>query len=875
MTWPLTARTSELARLDELAGREATAAAVLTGPAGVGKTRLLEETAARAASRGRSVQRVVCSTASAGIPFGAFGHLLPIPDGSAIDRLELLTQARRAILGAGNGSPAFLTVDDAHLLDEGSAALVHQLAVAGQATLLLTVRSGEPTPDAVRALWKDELAERIEVANLTPSEVRELIETGLDGPVEPVTVDVFSRLSQGNPLFLRELILGARDDGTLRRSSSGSWHLSGSVTPSTRLAEIVEARLERLLPPERHLAELLALAQPLQLDVLRRLCSDTTIDALEQQHVLRVVPSPSRTTVELVHPLYAEVVSDAIPHLRRQRLAGDLADALMQPGTQRPGDLLRLASLRLEAGRGGDPELFTRAARRALANFDYQLAERLAEAAVGEGADEFESSLALGKALARQNRAAEAETWFARAAAHAADDGDRTRVALARARSLFFRGHDHGRATAVLQAASEAVTDGDRLDEIEAMQALMASLLGDLPRAAQAGDRLLSRPDATPRVVRSTLAVSVFSQVLLGRFAAARTGIAFGLAAATPQDEAGDPFLAADLLRSYGAMADAYSGQVDDAVAAAREGYAEAARQRPDVAGPWGDVLCHVLILRGEVADAAAVGERTMRLIADGDPFGVGGMTLAGWAVATAIGRDLDTTETLLRRLDDTGLCGDPRPGIFADLARARAAAATGAISQGATLAYEGGMRAIAGNHLVWGSFLLHEAVRLGRPAAVVEPLREVADRVDGELIPVMAAHAEALAAGDGAALETTSDAFAACGARLHAAEAAAQAAAEHRRGQCAARARRWAARAHTLAERCQGAWSPSLAAPAEELTPREREVSLLAARGLSSKRIAAELVVSVRTVDNHLRSVYGKLGINGRDELAEVLPVG
>jgi len=55
-------------------------------------------------------------------------------------------------------------------------------------------------------------------------------------------------------------------------------------------------------------------------------------------------------------------------------------------------------------------------------------------------------------------------------------------------------------------------------------------------------------------------------------------------------------------------------------------------------------------------------------------------------------------------------------------------------------------------------------------------------------------------------------------------------------------------------------------------LTPREGEIASLAARGLSNREIAEWLVVSVRTVDNQLRSAYVKLGIGGRGELSVIL---
>jgi regulator of RNase E activity RraA len=51
-------------------------------------------------------------------------------------------------------------------------------------------------------------------------------------------------------------------------------------------------------------------------------------------------------------------------------------------------------------------------------------------------------------------------------------------------------------------------------------------------------------------------------------------------------------------------------------------------------------------------------------------------------------------------------------------------------------------------------------------------------------------------------------------------------------------------------------------------LTQRERLVATLAARGLTNSEIAERLVISVRTVGNHLHSVYAKLGVSGRREL-------
>jgi DNA-binding NarL/FixJ family response regulator len=54
-----------------------------------------------------------------------------------------------------------------------------------------------------------------------------------------------------------------------------------------------------------------------------------------------------------------------------------------------------------------------------------------------------------------------------------------------------------------------------------------------------------------------------------------------------------------------------------------------------------------------------------------------------------------------------------------------------------------------------------------------------------------------------------------------------------------------------------------------DELTPREREVAQLAARGLSNRRIGETLVIAEKTAANHLLNALGKLDVHSRGELA------
>ena len=51
-------------------------------------------------------------------------------------------------------------------------------------------------------------------------------------------------------------------------------------------------------------------------------------------------------------------------------------------------------------------------------------------------------------------------------------------------------------------------------------------------------------------------------------------------------------------------------------------------------------------------------------------------------------------------------------------------------------------------------------------------------------------------------------------------------------------------------------------------LSPREKEVAHLAARGYSNAQIAEELFISVETVKRHMATIFEKLGIESRREL-------
>ncbi|MBO0884136.1 MAG: ATP-binding protein, partial [Mycobacterium sp.] len=173
---------------------------VLVGDEGAGKSTLARAIAEAVGSHGLTVRYVLGTETSKLVPLSAFYWLLTVD--AAREPAMMLATAQRTLEKQEN----VLVVDDAHLLDPLSATLVYHLASGGNTRLIVTIRSGSTVPDAVTALWKEQLLLRLRIKALTWQQTEELARKVLGNAVETRLTNELHGRTAGNPLMLRGLL---------------------------------------------------------------------------------------------------------------------------------------------------------------------------------------------------------------------------------------------------------------------------------------------------------------------------------------------------------------------------------------------------------------------------------------------------------------------------------------------------------------------------------------------------------------------------------------------------------------------------------------------------------------------------------------------
>jgi DNA-binding CsgD family transcriptional regulator/tetratricopeptide (TPR) repeat protein len=864
--FPLVGRGLELDRIVSGVTGPGPCAFVLAGAAGVGKSRRAAEAARTAAKLGHTTTaHVIATRSAASIPFGPFAAFLPASEDLRPERLGLLRQAGAAIAERAGPRRLVLVVDDAHLLDDGSAALVHQMVLEGSCSVLATVRTPGPAPDTVTALWKEGLAERIDLGVLTEEEVQEVAAGALGGPVAAASVRRLWQVSGGNALYVRELLVGAVGSGALE-DDRGIWTLRLPLTAPDRLIELVAARLEGLAPDTVAALEILAAGEPLGLALLESMTVPEALEDAERQALIEVGQDGMRSQARLAHPVYGEVLRRRTPRSRLRKIYRSLAEAVEGTGMRRREDLLHVGRWLLEGGAQREPVLLTEAARRARQMFDMDLAARLARAAFESGGG-VQAGIVLGEAEFSSGRTLQAEAILAGLIPLCASDAELASVANARAHVFGNLMGDPATAAAVLDEALSAITDPAARLRLS-VRAAMNRLFAGEPQAAL-GAVAASLDSDDPEIACRSSYISSVALALMGRWQEAVPIAKHGLEihrhwrARTQLPEA--QLIGAVLGHAAGghlsrAEADATSGFQSCIAAGDKEGQASFCLLRG-----W------VWVSQGRLATASQAFREGASINRDLRDVIALRWCLGGLALAEGMQGHRDEALAAVAELDEM-----PPNSLtifeaeLPDRGRAWASVAAGEVSRARAILGEAARRAGSGHLLVAEAELLHDCARLGAPESAAIRLAELAATLDSKLIDAFAGHAAALVRRSAADLDSAAQGFQVLGAWLLAAEASTAAAVIYRAEGQARRASASTRMAAEFTAMCGEVRTPGLAGgpEAERLTRREREVAGLAAAGASNKEIAAKLHLSARTVENHLQSSYAKLGVTGRDQL-------
>jgi DNA-binding CsgD family transcriptional regulator len=861
--WTLVGRDDELARVAKAVRRPDRTGVVIIGPAGVGKTRLLTECLERGRHHGFAVVRARASSVATDIPFGALAALLPA-EATRGGGMDALAGARTVLRETAGERPLLLAVDDAHLLDDASALLVHQLAIDLTAFVALTVRSGEPVPDPITSLWKDDLADRIEVGTLERVDVDELLVKVLGGPVDPATETIIWQRSAGNALYLRELVVGALDAGTLT-CDDGLWRLRRDASLPPRLVDVVQDRLRHLDDDTRAALSFVAFGEPVGVLLLERIVDETTLEHLERLGLIDVSLDGRRLNARLAHPLHGEILRRETPLLEARSRRRTLADLLDGVGTNRREDGFRLAVWRLEGGGEIAAERLVRAARSAREAGDVELGERLARAASDRGGG-FAAEFELGLCLYRSGEHDGARAVLDQQEGNEPGDQEIAALAVARADAAFWGQGRQVEATQILERARDRLgSEARRAADVIAMQAMVEAHSG-------LADEAISH--ALPLVGGASGFATVEAIVAAG----------IALSAAGRSCEALElidglcgwpdlplPARAAALHVRTVVLVDL--GQLADAESSALESHRLALEMGDATSrGYSAAVLCWTYLAMGRLTAARQVAVESSALFRAAQQLVARRWALSMQLLSLALANAVEEAKELVSTLDGIGSHDGRLHEPIEQLGRAWLDAAEGRFAEArATLVAAADACERRGQHAL-AMLAVHQLGRLGAPDS--EAAARLAVRCDSPFMLAMADHVAAIDRGDAAALAASAEAFAAFGADLIAAEAAAAARDEFARAGEQQIAARWARRSRELAERCEGATTPGLDIPhvAVPLTRREREIAALVAAGRTSRAVADQLHLSVRTVENHLARVYDKLGVNSRPQLAEAL---
>jgi DNA-binding SARP family transcriptional activator len=352
-------RQSELTRLMEVVqeGRTVGRVALVTAPAGTGKSALLGEVVRRAQAEDTLCLAGGCYEERGALPFGPFhdalvdyfvsqpteslrrqlgsnsedlAQLIPelryrlqvpsLPTSSPIDRMRAFGAIHACLRSLAERGPVLVCLEDLHAADDATLQLLHYVARQTQRlplVLIGTYRSDEvrvdqPLARSIEALIRERLAQRITLDSLTAEDAGRLVAARLNGEPSSALSESLYATTGGNPLFLEQLLLALEENGQLERRA-GVWHGSAELQGTPQIVrDVIDRRLQQLNPVGR---EVLSVAAVLGQSFEHRILL-AAVEPLHETTLLREVDDAIMTQILVDTPGgYAfrhSVVRDAV-----------------------------------------------------------------------------------------------------------------------------------------------------------------------------------------------------------------------------------------------------------------------------------------------------------------------------------------------------------------------------------------------------------------------------------------------------------------------------------------------------------------------------------------------------------------------------------
>jgi class 3 adenylate cyclase len=385
----LVGRDAELARLEEVLSELAAGrgrVVVLSGADGIGKTRLLGELRARADDRAVWIEGG-CVSHGAEVPFGPFvdalrrwlevgeedaelavrarlrARLEALLGGLADEALPPLAQllalrpepgrevlsaeALRSRIAAASvalcealaaTSPVAIAVEDVQWLDPASRELLEALLALTDRAPVLVVLTLRPDPSSeghrLRVAVLTDYAHRLVEIALEPlslTESRELL-LSLLPILDPEALDEIARRAEGNPFYLEQLLHALVEGSGFVRHRT--WTIASSAVAELppALEGLLVARIDRLEPSARRLAQVAAVCGrtfPLRVIEATGEVPDVTqaVAALLRAEVVVEERRFPELRYAFTHGLLQEAALSSLTQVRRRELHGEVAEA--------------------------------------------------------------------------------------------------------------------------------------------------------------------------------------------------------------------------------------------------------------------------------------------------------------------------------------------------------------------------------------------------------------------------------------------------------------------------------------------------------------------------------------------------------------------